>query len=528
MWWRPAAATSRALRALYCPATSDRSGSRSPPMRSAPSPAPGTASPASSESGRPSAVALSCSSSGTGSSVSTAISCLRLRTPRTETPGTRDASATVFSGTTTWRYPASAAARTAGRTPRTGRTRPSSPSSPIMTRSDSSRGSIRSAAPSTAQATARSNPLPPLGTEAGLRPTVSFFCGHSPPEFTTAARTLSRDSIKLLSGSPTSAKAATPGSRSAWTSTTTPSTPTSATEHVRANPMSGHSSRMLQKRRAARRQQHADHVDAHSAGRWAAVGLQPAFRQAQKAGGLLRPYGCHGMFVRARAAGLDLTEHQGVTVGCHDVDLTLLASPVAVQDAHADRGQVTCGQVFPVASERAACTGDGQVVAGGGRPDGMSETAGAGAAGNGTGIGWAVSAACHRPAAPDPRCATAWLRRCAAQSSRRLLRGCRTARMLLRARLAPVRPVILLVRGVHLAPPPAPTVTLQPRTVGSWWTTERLWTTSSLDPVMPPPLPAPPGPAPEPGVRPSRPARRRLSSPEDPDRSCSAPRCSRP
>jgi len=41
---------------------------------------------------------------------------------------------------------------------------------------------MRSEAPSAAQAIARSNPLPLLGTEAGLRPTVSFFCGHSPPE----------------------------------------------------------------------------------------------------------------------------------------------------------------------------------------------------------------------------------------------------------------------------------------------------------------------------------------------------------
>ena len=81
------------------------------------------------------------------------------------------------------------------------------------------------------------NPLPLFGTDAGLRPTVSFFCGHSPPEFTTAARTRSRLSIRLLSGSPTSVKAATPGSRSAWTSTTTPSTPTSATEHARAKPI---------------------------------------------------------------------------------------------------------------------------------------------------------------------------------------------------------------------------------------------------------------------------------------------------
>lgn len=161
----------------------------------------------------------------------------RLRTPSTDTPGTSAASAAAHSGTTTWVYPASAAASTAGRMPRTGRTRPSRPSSPIMTMSASTRGSMRSAAPSTALATARSKPEPALGTEAGLSPTVSFFCGHSPPEFTTAARTRSRLSVRLLSGSPTRVKAATPGSRSAWTSTRTPSTPTRATEQVRANPI---------------------------------------------------------------------------------------------------------------------------------------------------------------------------------------------------------------------------------------------------------------------------------------------------
>ncbi len=201
----------------------------------APMPAPGMVSPASIGSGLP--ASSGSSSSGTGSSVRTAISWRRLRTPSTETPGTRDASAAVCSGTTTCRYPASAAASTAGSTPRTGRTRPSRPSSPIIIRSAISRGSMRSAAPSTAQATARSKPLPPLGTDAGLSPTVSFFCGQVAPELTTAARTRSRLSTRDLSGRPTRVKAATPGSRSAWTSTTTPSTPTSATEQVRANPI---------------------------------------------------------------------------------------------------------------------------------------------------------------------------------------------------------------------------------------------------------------------------------------------------
>ncbi len=104
----------------------------------------------------------------------------------------------------------------------------------MSSRSAIAEGSSRSAAASTAQATARSKPLPLLGTEAGLSPTVSLRCGQASPLFTIAARTRSRASESALSGRPTRVNAATPGSRSAWTSTITPSTPTRATEHVRA------------------------------------------------------------------------------------------------------------------------------------------------------------------------------------------------------------------------------------------------------------------------------------------------------
>lgn len=235
-WWPPAAATSMASRAVCCPTMSARSWPRRP-WAVLPSPVPRAASPVPPVSVVAGRASGSWVSSGTGSSLSTAMSWRRLRTPSTETPGTSAASAAALSGTTTWRQPASAAARTAGRMPRTGRTRPSSPSSPIMTMSVRARGSRRPAAARTALATARSKPLPLLGTEAGLRPMVSFFCGHSAPEFTTAARTRSRLSLRLLSGRPTRVKAATPGSRSACTSMTTPSTPTRATEQARANPI---------------------------------------------------------------------------------------------------------------------------------------------------------------------------------------------------------------------------------------------------------------------------------------------------
>src|SRR3954451_4445014 len=240
--------------------------------------------------------------------------------------------------------------------PRTGRTRPSRPSSPIITMSASTRGSIRSAAPSTAQATARSKPEPALGTDAGLSPTVSFFCRHSPPELTTAARTRSRLSVRLLSGSPTSVKAATPGSRSAWTSTTTPSTPTSATEHVRANPMSGHPPRVLDHGGALAGQDHADQVDADPSGWCSSVGLDPALGEVPQPPGLLRGDRGHRMLETAVPAGLDLADHQDVAVPGDDVDLTCpAAAPVARQDRHPCLAQPPCGERFPVPAECTSC-----------------------------------------------------------------------------------------------------------------------------------------------------------------------------
>src|SRR3990170_4889478 len=231
--------------------------------------------------------------------------------------------------------------------PRTGRTLPSSPSSPIITMSASTRGSIRSAAPRTAHATARSKPLPAFGTDAGLSPTVSFLAGHSAPQFTTAARTRSRLSVRLLSGNPTSVNAATPGSRSAWTSTTTPSTPTSATEHVRANPMSGHPPRVLDDGGAAAGQDDSDEVDADASRRGSSVLLHPAFRQAAQAIGLGGRDRRHRMLEGPGPAGLHLTDHQDVAVPRHHVDLTCASTaPVALQDRHPDRGQSPCSQVF--------------------------------------------------------------------------------------------------------------------------------------------------------------------------------------
>ena len=67
----------------------------------------------------------------------------RVSTGWTCTPGTSRASAALATGTTTWRTPFRAAARTSGRTPGTGRTVPSSPSSPMWTTSRTTSGRDR-------------------------------------------------------------------------------------------------------------------------------------------------------------------------------------------------------------------------------------------------------------------------------------------------------------------------------------------------------------------------------------------------
>ena len=91
------------------------------------------------------------------------------------------------------------------------------------------------AAASTEHASARSYPLPCFGSVAGERASVMRRAGQVSPEFTTAARTRSRDSASAASGSPTSDTPGRPWPMSASISTTSPSTPRSPIDHAHAS-----------------------------------------------------------------------------------------------------------------------------------------------------------------------------------------------------------------------------------------------------------------------------------------------------
>ena len=158
----------------------------------------------------------------------------RLLAATTRTPGTSRASARFAAATTTVST-LSSAATTAGSAPGTGRKRPSRPSSarnifPIGDESGNPPAAAR-----IATAIARSNPLPRLGRLAGDNPTVIFVCGQLSPLLTIAARIRSRASRRAVSGRPTKIVAGKPWAISASTSIRWPSTPTSATEYVRAS-----------------------------------------------------------------------------------------------------------------------------------------------------------------------------------------------------------------------------------------------------------------------------------------------------
>ena len=79
--------------------------------------------------------------------------------------------------------------------------------------------------------------MPPLGTEAGLRPDGELLLRPDLAAVDDRGAYPVPALDQALVGQADQGEGRTPGSRSAWTSTTTPSTPTSATEHVRAKPI---------------------------------------------------------------------------------------------------------------------------------------------------------------------------------------------------------------------------------------------------------------------------------------------------
>ena len=196
-----------ALRASYCPNTSQRSG---------------TSSGSSTTS-----ISSSSVNSKPRRNETTLRSCEK---PKTSIPGIRFASAKLTRGTMARVKPASFATTIAGSAPEIVRMRPSRLNSPSTTvESIPSLGIFISPA-SSESATARSKPLPRLGSEAGERATVVRLFGHPSPELMSAERTRSRDSDNAASGRPSKLKAGTPSAISASTSTTWPATPRRAIE----------------------------------------------------------------------------------------------------------------------------------------------------------------------------------------------------------------------------------------------------------------------------------------------------------
>src|SRR5690606_1773473 len=210
----------------------------------------------------------------------------------------------------------------------------------------------RPSAPRQATAMARSNAEPALGSEAGERLTVRRRASQGSPQDVTAARTRSRASDSDASGRPTRMKAGSPLAACASTWTRCPSTPTSATDHVRARPTSAHRPQVLDEGGAPVPAQHRDDVDAHLGGPGAVL-AQPAPGQPPQP---LELDGAHGLGRVAEpgtAAGLDLDERDGAgpRVAGDDVDLALAAAPVAVEDLVAVLAEHRCGDALATGAE---------------------------------------------------------------------------------------------------------------------------------------------------------------------------------
>ncbi|GFN07535.1 hypothetical protein Smic_60910 [Streptomyces microflavus] len=141
-----------------------------------------------------------------------------------------------------------------------------------------------------------------------------------------------------------------PGSRSAWTSTTTPSTPTSATEHARAYPIRTPPC-VLRDGGTAPGHDHSDQIDPDPSGRRPAVPLQPDLGEPPQPLRLDRGDRGHGMFEPVRPAGLHLAEDQRVTVPGDDVDLSGATAPVALDHGHSGVGQQPRRQILAVPPE---------------------------------------------------------------------------------------------------------------------------------------------------------------------------------
>src|SRR3954454_24472739 len=160
--------------------------------------------------------------------------------------------------------------------------------------------------------------------------------GQVSPEFTTAARTRSRDSARAASGSPTSETPGRPWPMSASISTTSPSTPRSPIDHAHASATSERPLVVLDLRLRLGREQHRDDVEAHLREPGAPGGVplgEPALREAADTGGLDVGDGL-GRPVAGARARLHLGDDEAVPRRGDEVELALPAAPVAVEHDH--------------------------------------------------------------------------------------------------------------------------------------------------------------------------------------------------
>ena len=287
----------------------------------------------------------------------------RFTAPSTSTPSTSSASARLACGTTTRRWPARAAATTAGRMPGTGRSRPSSPSSPRWTVDATDAASIGTSVASEAIAIATSKPEPCLGRLAGERFTVSRRRGSGSPLLAQALCTRCTASPSALSGSPMILNSGVCFDRSASTSTSSPSTPTSATDQVRATVTAP------PRRRCARA------VAVAGSGPVSPIASIRIRRPCSSAGlALIHAAASRHSRTRLRESiasngcpnasprrVFTSTTTRSRSVADDQVELALATSPVARDDAVAALLEVPCGAVLARASEHVLVCHEGIV-----------------------------------------------------------------------------------------------------------------------------------------------------------------------
>ena len=291
--------------------------------------------------------------SGTSSPLSSATTCASERMPTTSTPPAITASPTCGSGTTTRVTPRSRAASTIGSTPGTDRSPPDNVSSPMSTVSSSDSFGTTSSAPRTATAIARSKWVPRLGRSAGeSRIVMRLVLGQSNRLLMIAIRHRSRASLRAgvrpsdqdggdLSGRDVGLDvdqvARAPPSETQW----------EVANAIRRAPARGRRAPPRADRGARRPGRPAS----RSGGRRAP---RPPPRPARAVVAACRRPLLRAATRRRRwSAGLDLAGDQHAPSRSDQVELALVAPPVAVEDDHPPVRQV--GRRHPFAIGPSAC-----------------------------------------------------------------------------------------------------------------------------------------------------------------------------